>query len=635
MTESRPILILNELIVRDYKNKIVYDERFHLGVNIIRGKNSSGKSTISNFIFYILGGAFDNWTTEANNCKDVTAEVSINDAVFTLRRDIGKSFLVPLQIFWGNYEESKIDNFNWNIYPYRGTENTVSFSNVLFNALNFPEVKSDLDSNITMHQILRLLYVDQETPPQSIFRYENFDPPLTRKTISEILLGIYDDSLYSDRINLRNNEKQLDIKEREYKNLVNVIIHSGGSINKNIIEKDLESAKEQLIAFNKQIQELREINIVKTTKKTETKTEQIKKQLTEYKNKVNNQISLINSYDLEIADSKQFISTLEKRILELDNSILTRHSIGELPLTHCPQCLEELDFNTPEDCCKLCKKTLQGAEKTNAKRLLQEMQLQVKESKKLLEMKESKYFQLQTELPGLVEKMRFLQKALDLSIEDPQSTRDERIDTLLVNIGFMEGKIENLTKNIKIVELIEKLKNEVTELEKGIKNLKLSISEKESEQKNKFTLVIEKIQEITLKILKRDLDRQDEFKRGRYVEVDFLRDTFSLDGGNNFSASSKTYFKNAVLFSIFFTSLEFDFMRYPRFILCDNMEDKGMEKERTQNFQEIITEFSNEYLKKGKEHQIIFTTSMVSDKLDGTEYCVGDYYSTGNKTLKF
>jgi hypothetical protein len=635
MIENKPTLILNELIVRDYNNKIVYNEKFHLGVNIIRGNNSSGKSTISNFIFYVLGGAFSNWTTEAKNCKDVTAEVLINDAIFTLRRDIGKSFLIPLQIFWGSYEESKTDSLNWNVYPYRVTEDIVSFSNVLFNALNFPEVKSDFDSNITMHQILRLLYVDQETPPQSIFKYENFDSPLTRKTVSEILLGIYDDSLYLDRINLRNNGKELEVKEREYKNLVNVIVHSGGSVNKNIIEKDIELERAQLTAFTKQIQELRQVNIVKTTKKTQTKTEQIKSQLTEYKNKVNFQISRINSYDLEIADSKLFISTLEKRILELDNSMLTRHSIGELPLTHCPQCLEELDFNTPEDSCKLCKKPLQGSDKTNAKRLLQEMQLQIKESKKLLEMKETKYFQLQTDLPSLIEKVRSLQKDLDLSIEDPQSTRDERIDSLLINIGFTESKIENLNKNIKIVEMIEKLKSEVTELEKGIKNLKLSISEKEFEQKNRFTLVLDKIQEITLKILKRDLDRQDEFKRGKSVEVNFLQDTFSLDGGNNFSASSKTYFKNAVLFSIFFASLEFDFMRYPRFILCDNMEDKGMEKERTQNFQEIIAKFSNEYLEKGKEHQIIFTTSMVSQKLDGTEYCVGEYYTTGNKTLKF
>lgn len=33
-----------------------YDQLFHDGVNIIRGKNGSGKSTISDFIFFCFRG---------------------------------------------------------------------------------------------------------------------------------------------------------------------------------------------------------------------------------------------------------------------------------------------------------------------------------------------------------------------------------------------------------------------------------------------------------------------------------------------------------------------------------------------------------------------------------------------------
>ncbi len=635
MIKNSPSLFISQLVVRDYDNKVVYNESFHQGVNIIRGKNSSGKSTISNFIFYILGGAFNNWTSEAKKCKDITAEILINEAVYTLKREIGTSPLTPLQIYWGNYENSKSDSFGWKVFPYKQTENLVSFSNALFNALDFPQVKGDLDSNITMHQILRLLYIDQETHPQSLFRFENFDPPLTRKTVSEILLGIYDDSLYSDRILLRDSEKELDLKEREHKNLINIITHSGLSANRGSIEKELTSTKERLQNANQEIQNLREAQTIKTTKRTETNTEKIKTELSEQKGKVNFTISKINQYDLEIADSKQFIATLEKRINELNNSIQTRQFIGDLTLTHCPQCLSELKNDIGENHCKLCKQpTEEEIEKANARRLLQEMQLQVKESYKLLEQKERVYTELQGEIPSLTERMRFLQKELDLSIENPQSTRDEKIDNFLVSKGFIESKIESLSNQMKMVELVEKLKSEISELTSKVKSLKLNISEKEQDQKVKITSVMNKIKQITLNILRKDLPRQDEFKTGQIIEVDFLKDTFSLDGGNNFSASSKTYFKNAVLFSIFFSSLEFDFMRHPRFILCDNIEDKGMEKERTQNFQEIITDLSNEYLEKGKYHQIIFTTSMVSDKLNGTKFCVGEYYNTDNKTLK-
>lgn len=635
MTDNKPQLSIKQLIIRDYNNGIAYSESFHIGANVIRGKNSSGKSTISNFIFYILGGAFNNWTTEAMKCKDITVELLINGADFSLRREISDSMFVPLQVFWGSYEKAKTDGVNWKIFPYKSTDNVLSFSNVLFNALEFPEVKGDLDSNITMHQILRLLYIDQETHPQSLFRFENFDPPLTRKTISEILLGIYDDSLYSDRLNLRDKYKSLELKESEYKSLINVISHSGVSSDKNSIYNEIEKTNDELKKINYNIINLRYAEKIKTTKRTETNIEKIKTKLTYFKNEVDKLSTKINQYDLEIADSKQFIKTLNKRINELNHSILTRKIIGDLTLTHCPQCLGELTINIENSNCKLCKQPLEDeTEKANAKRLLQEMQIQVKESSNLLEKKEKTYAELQRKLPLLIEKLRFNQKELDTSINNPQTTRDERIDNLLVSKGFIESEIENLTKQLQIVELIDQLKLEIAELTKKKKELELSISTKENQQKDRFSLVMFRIKELTIEILRKDLPRQEEFRTGQLIEVDFLRDSFTLDGNNNFSASSKIYFKNAVLFAIFFSSLEFDFMRYPRFIICDNMEDKGMEKERTQNFQELITSISNEYLKRDKTHQIIFTTSMISDKLNDTGHCVGDYYNTENKTLK-
>lgn len=632
MTKDNSHLYLNRLVIVTHSGTVAYDEKFQRGVNIIRGQNSSGKSTIANFIFYVLGGDYNNWTTEAIKCRDVIAEVEVNGAIITLKRHITEGGLQPMSIYWNNYEESKKDNINWQTFPYKQNTTTASFTNVIFNALSFPEVKSDSDSNITVHQILRLLYIDQDTPTQSLFRFERFDLPLTRQAISELLLGVYDDKLYGERLAFRNATREYDEKKRQFDGINKVYGESGAATNIAGIQKEIENAQNELSIINKSITELREQTAIKTTKRTALNSEKIQTQLTPIKNKVREIIAKINQYELEISDSKQFVTTLERRVTELNNSLLTRKVLGELPLTHCPQCLNELVNNVEEGHCSLCKQPLvEEAERANAKRLKQEMELQINESRGLLQEKEKNLADLKGELPPLIEKARFLQKELDTAIEVNQTTRDERIDALLISKGGTEKRIEYLAQQVKAVELLELLKKELAELTAFIEKLRLNILQKEEQQKQKFQLSLRKIRDFTLFILQNDLDRQNEFRNGNIVDVNFQKDFYSLDGNNNFSASSKVYFKNAVLFSIFFASTQLDFFRYPRFILCDNMEDKGMEKERTQNFQKLITKMSDEI---GKDHQIIFTTSMVADELNNTPYCVGDNYDRNNKTLK-
>ena len=82
------------------RGNAVYDQNFHPGVNIIRGENGSGKSTIADFIFYVLGGEFDNWKTAASACDQVQAEVFTHGGLLTLRRDIGRA-QTPMEVFFG------------------------------------------------------------------------------------------------------------------------------------------------------------------------------------------------------------------------------------------------------------------------------------------------------------------------------------------------------------------------------------------------------------------------------------------------------------------------------------------------------------------------------------------------------
>lgn len=633
MTSVEPYIFLKRLVIISQAGHIVYDESFHRGVNIIRGQNSSGKSTIANFIFYSLGGEFNNWTTEAKNCREVFAEVEINQAKLTLKRMVTDALRQPMNIYWGDYESAKQSHFEgWKHFPYQQTVNKESFSNILFNGLGFPEVRSSEDSKITMHQVLRLVYIDQDSPIQNLFRFERFDQPVTRQAISELLLGVYDDSLYNDRLTLRDTEQAFHQKQEQFDGIRRLFGSTGSETDINKIQREIERTRKQLDKEQQEIEKVRRKAFVSARKNVAPRIELLQAELTSLKSQISKIAEDINDYELDIVDSKQFIEVLEKKLIALDESVTTRRVLGELSLEYCPLCLNPLEDRTENAQCVLCKQPLgEDIDKTYGKRLKQEIQLQIKESKKLLEEKNTELATLSGQLPQLLERLRLAQREIDLEEREYKSTRDQRLDELLVSKGRLENQLDVLSKQIKATEQLEALKKELQELALTMEQLKQRITLKQEKQSLNFQNALTKIQDLTLSILLRDLDRQAEFKTANKVEVNFLKDNFSLDGENNFSASSNTYLKNAVRYAIFFASLELPYFRYPRFIVCDNTEDKGMEEPRSQNFQKVITETSESY---DVEHQIILTTSMIEPTLNNPLYCVGEYYTATNKSLK-
>jgi hypothetical protein len=167
-------------------NSVAYDEQFHRGVNIIRGENSSGKSTISDFIFYGLGGDFDRWKDAAAQCSAVRLEIETEQSVLTIHRSVG-SKQEPTLFFYGGLEDSLFKGIdNWQRVPIRRPPSgkDLSFTQILFRAAGIPEAPNVDNSNVTMHQILRLLYSDQQTPAGKLFRFESFD---TRDSHSSVV----------------------------------------------------------------------------------------------------------------------------------------------------------------------------------------------------------------------------------------------------------------------------------------------------------------------------------------------------------------------------------------------------------------------------------------------------------------
>lgn len=635
MTQFNPFLKLNRLIIFTKEGKKAYDEFFHDGVNIIRGHNSSGKSTIANFIFYVLGGDFKKWTKASLKCNDVYAEVYISNEPITIKRVMSTSGNQPMSIFWGPYEESiKSGSEDWQIYPYRrsSASNKKSFSNALFLALGFPELRGDVDSNITMHQILRLLYVDQKSLTLDLLMTDTFDSAITRKTIADLLFGVYDDSLYSDKIELRDFEKDFEVKKKQYEGIEQIFKSSDTETDPRTINALIEKNSTQLASINNFLKKLENGNSETEDEEKKLKIASIKTKLIGSKNEYSRLQSNINRYEFELIDSNDFVKTLEKRSVSLSDSILIRHTFQEIKMDHCPNCLSPLERPEDESHCNLCKQILpENKGSSHIKRMEQEIDNQIRESKRLLISKEHKLFEFKAKLPAVEQQIRALQRELNEALSTVKTNRDRELDNLLIKKGELASKNDYFIKQLKAIEQIEVLREEVIKLKSKISGLKEKVSIKEGSQKRRLKSAFKLIQVYALRLLHSDLGRQTEFQTGKIINLDFEKNTFTLDGENNFSESSNVYLKNSIRFAIFFASLEKEFFRYPRFILCDNIEDKGMEPLRSQSFQKEIAEISSEI---NTRHQIIITTSMISPALNDTDMCVGEFYTEENMTLK-
>lgn len=637
MTTSKSTLFVNRFIVISTNGNTAYDETFHQGVNIIRGKNSSGKSTIMNLLFYALGGNYKKWNQAASRCDIVMVEISINGAIITLRRKVTNAERQPMYIYWGCIEDAKTDYNGWQKYPYNQKGEVTSYTNVLFDLLNYPEVKSDMyeETNITMHQVLRLLFVDQESKTDHLFRSEEWDNGLTREAIAELLLGIYDNTLYNKRLLAKEINKKKADAEGELKALAKLYSGHNTDIDLKQITRLIEEKSELLSHLDIQIKDAQQNLVYVQDESLQIEIQKKLSLLSEIKRALIDKENQCEHILHDIEDSEFFVLTLEKRISDINNSIITRENLGNLPLTYCPQCLSPLPAPESDEVCCLCHQPLDKEKhESSAKRIKQELTLQLKESKKNLETKQDRLQGIIREIQNIYGEINLLQRDIDLLVIQSKPSTNVNIDSLFEQRGALKQEISQLAKQQQIAERYSLLKAEVKEYANQLTEIEEEIEKLIEVQQEHKQIAFASIQKFSAYMLTKDLSRQSEFSKARPedIGVNFKANSMEFHGSFNYSASSNTYLKNAIRFAIFFSSLVNDFFRYPRFIMCDNIEDKGMEQERSQNFQQILVDICNNI--EDDNYQMIISTSMIKPELNNTDLCVGDDYSEDNKALK-
>ena len=669
MTQNN--LFLRRLIIVTDENKYAYDETFHRGVNIIRGQNSSGKSTILRFIFFVLGGTYQDFVPEALRCSHVVAEIETNGKILTLKRYLDKTEEgdrckkdIPMYIYLGGIEDYKADQRpkyeKWHKYGYRSSNETRSFSNVLFQMMGLPEFKAD--SNITMHQILRLIYLDQESPLSSLFFFDQWDKELTRETVARLLMGLYDEELSQAKLEKEQVEKDIEIVIRK-KKVAAELLEDPKTMSSQFLKGMIRGIEEEAVRISERVKELRELSPdeeiryieapvvrelalpaenqtnlpVKARKEKEKKVsfefQRCQEEISTLRKEAGRIETKVNQLKAEIDDSVYFLDALRKKREAVERSIATRDYFDALNLDLCPVCLSELSPKEPGHC-PVCDAPVESSKGENqALRIQLELDHQISESEALLKANKTELDNLKDRLRTKKRQLTAAQRQFDDAVRNVRSTRDEEIDHLLETKGYKDAETNQYRTLLEYAERYERFSKELSDLQLHLDRLTNYIKAEENRIEREQRDIDQSISENGVFMLNNDQERQQEFMHANDFKVNYKQNLAYISNQRiKLSASSAFYLKMAARFALLFASLQVDTMLYPRLLFSDNMEDKGMEEERAKNFQRMIVKRLQEL--GNEDYQLIFATSNIADELNTPDYTIGEEYSQNNKSLK-
>ncbi|HDL7428984.1 TPA: AAA family ATPase [Yersinia enterocolitica] len=631
MTFLSPTFIVKNLKVYQHGHE-AFSCSFHKGLNILSGRNSSGKTTIMDLLAYSLGAENIKWKPEALLCTNTIVEVLLNDKPTCFKREISEESLKPLSIFWGGLDAALSSSPNqWETYPFRRSEKSMSFSQVILNSLSMPVAQGEGASILTMHQLLRVMYADQPSVHSPIFRVDSFDKALTRETVGDYLCGVYDDKLYTSQVRLKQVDSELSKKVSELKSIFLILGRSGQSENIHYID-------EKISQLNTQREKLLEdLSILRTSGSSggannsdKEKTDSLRKRLDKAKAAESKVVDEINRISLDIFDSEMFIKELKERIDNLNESSVAREYFSGVSFQFCPSCLSEIVTGHDNDC-HLCKTSIpDGDMAPQLLRMKNELAVQLKESNYLLELKNKELAELKLAQPALRKEVKKLSQEYSLASSSWESPYEIEFGRISKSLGSVEEEINQAYEHLKLKSAIAELQSSRDLLQAEKESLESVIESLQNREEKTKLKVSQSIEIIMIRLLKMDLELQVEFINAKQVKFSFEDNTVYVNGSKNFSESSAVILRHIFHLSLLTASLEMKFMRLPRFIMLDGIDDGGMEKGRSHRLQKIIVDEVSKY-----EHdfQLIFATSDISPDLEGTEFTVGRYFRPEARSL--
>ena len=460
-------------------------------MNIIRGQNGSGKSTIADFIFFILGGEFEDWKYAASQCDEIQAEIVTPRGNLTLKRQI-TSAQEPMLVYFGPMDDASESSLEgWERFPIRRQADRESFSQIMFRSLIIPEAQSEGASNITMHQLLRLCYSDQRTPATRLFRFELFDTQNIREAVGDLICGIGGYEVYEVGLKLRELNGELDDIQIRLRALHSALPRDQAFNTPELIHTAVDNLDRERSELQQQVDNVDLLVNPGEVKEYLAERRTAQASLIRQREKLQDLELAEKNLEYELREIKEFVAFLSELMEKLSFAEATFDAIGSIEFIHCPACGAELAPDTPGGQCVVCKSPL-DPDRENARynQIRLDLEIQTRESGQLIRQKGSELDSTQQQLPGIRREHTKELSAFDLKYSGANGPREAFLATRINRLGHIEAEIEFLIRSFDVASQISELTSTKSTLIESIEALKTRSAALRREAQRRRTIAL-------------------------------------------------------------------------------------------------------------------------------------------------
>ncbi|MGE6260714.1 AAA family ATPase [Heyndrickxia sporothermodurans] len=485
-------IFLEKLILIGFRKN--YEVHFKKGLNFISGPMSTGKSSIAEMINYAFGSEKHKAYIEiGKSCKDIQLDFWIGEKKFRIVRPLF-DFNRPVKLFQWNEDDEEFDK-SFDLLEIDTPANKDSLSAFLLNEIGLPDIIV-ANQHFSFRDLFKYSYVKQSTiDSENLLMEKTSGSNLKRKPTFEIIFNIYNELLGDLKQQLKEKLKFIDFLSNKRMGVYE-FLKEMNMLNDKTFQEEKKRLKKLLLEENNKLREIKA-----SGKYDESLTMGLEGEISNLKEKINNlNIAILDKekhIDKLLLLRNQYSSEIQKIEFILEGSLILNSYNFDL----CPSCLNPV---SPKSGCTLCGsefKDLSTEETKVFKSELLRLKRKLNSLIVFMDQQGELLTKLQEDRKITVQDLHVKQRELDHLINHYISPYFEQIQQINYEIGKINNNLDQLEKNLSVVNQFSKITQDILEEEKLRDKLQKRIDTLEKEKITKKD-VIKNLSELFYEILK-------------------------------------------------------------------------------------------------------------------------------------